>query len=89
MSDDTQQDPHSVRPEGFEIKSTPGIVPAMVPAMEGVHHGVMHPGASNAPGSDDQPRSVARTEDNARTEDDEKKSAGTARKAPAKAADAK
>jgi hypothetical protein len=83
MSDDTQQDPHSVRPEGFEIKSTPGIVPAMVPAMEGVHHGVMHPGASNAPGSDDQPRSVARTED------DEKKPASTARKTPAKAADAK
>lgn len=85
MSDDIQQDPHTVRPEGFEIKQTPGIVPALVPAAEGVHHGVMHPGASNSPGSDDQPRSVARTDDG----DAEKKPANTARKAPAKAAEAK
>lgn len=58
MSEDTQQDPHSVRPEGFEIKSTPGYVPSLVPAAEGVHAGVMHAGASNRPGSDDRPRSA-------------------------------
>lgn len=83
MSDDTPQDPHTVRPEGFEIKSTPGIVPALVPNAEGVHHGVMHPGASNVPGSDDQPRSVAHTDD------ETKKPASATRKTAAKTADQK
>jgi len=84
MSDDTQQDPHSVRPEGFEIKQTPGIVPALVPNMEGVHHGVMHPGASNTPGSDDHPRSAAPASDDKAAD-----KPATTRKAPAKTAEAK